>query len=302
MKGGLSPPFLLSTIFINVRDLIQKILKENDLSNFSGWVNVKIDSEVNKRVERIMNGLGFRTGDLRLKINFLSDPVHGRVREGESIGQALNRKISAMILLQYLKEMKTLFNSQSAGFLFESFIAGLLGGEQILGTTAVDVVTNTEKYQIKLLGPTTKSIKQPTSKGDQPTKFILGIKNASSVDIYQLDYNVFLENVGRKRDKEGKFIDVSKFIGLSEKLGTLNLSNIEGMSDELQADLSGSVSSLWDTISELQFNVESMLTGITKGGEKTTSLKAANAAQNNTKELDRKIEEVRGFFKPRTLA
>ncbi len=33
-----------------MRDIISKILKE-DLSDFSGWVNVKIDNELNKRIE-----------------------------------------------------------------------------------------------------------------------------------------------------------------------------------------------------------------------------------------------------------
>lgn len=285
-------------IFINVKDLIIKILKEENLDKFSGWVNVKIDNEVNQRIQRIMNGLGFRKGDIRNKIIFLSDPVHGRIKPGETVGQALNRKISAMMLLQYLNEMKTLFNSRTAGFLFESFIAGLLGGEQIPGQGAVDVKLNQEYYQIKLLGPTTKYIKRPTTIGDQPTKFILGIKGDSNVNIYQLNYDIFIENIEEGFDN----MAVSTFISLADHLGELKLSNISGMSDELQADLSSSISSLWNTISELQFNVESMLTGISKGGEKTTSLKAANAAQNNTRELDSKIEQVRGFFKPRTLA
>lgn len=280
-----------------MRDIISKILKE-DLSDFSGWVNVKIDNELNKRIERLMKGLGFRGGDIRNKIIFLSDPVHGRIRPGESIGQALNRKISAMMLLQYLKELKDLFNSSSAGFLFESFIAGLLGGEQVPGTGAVDVTTSTEKYQIKFYQKKSSSIKKPASLKDVPTKIILGIKEPESVTIYQMDYNLFLSKASGKSDS----INIENFIKLADNLGTLNLSNIDTMSDELHADLSVSISSLWEIISELQFNVESMLTGITKGGEKTTTLKAANAAQNNTRQLDSKIEELRSFFKPRTLA
>jgi hypothetical protein len=280
-----------------MRDIISKILKE-DLSDFSGWVNVKIDNELNKRIERLMKGLGFRGGDIRNKIIFLSDPIHGRIRPGESIGQALNRKISAMMLLQYLKELKDLFNSSSAGFLFESFIAGLLGGEQVPGTGAVDVTTSTEKYQIKFYQKKSSSIKKPASLKDVPTKIILGIKEPESVTIYQMDYNLFLSKASGKSDS----INIENFIKLADNLGTLNLSNIDTMSDELHADLSVSISSLWEIISELQFNVESMLTGITKGGEKTTTLKAANAAQNNTRQLDSKIEELRSFFKPRTLA
>jgi len=136
-----------------MKDIILKILKEEDFKNldkFSGWVNVKIDNELNLRIGRLITGLGFRGGDIKNKIKFLSNPVHGRLKPGESIGQALNRKITAMMLLQYLKELKTLFNSSSAGFLFESFIAGLLGGKQIPGTGAIDVIRGTEKYQIKL--------------------------------------------------------------------------------------------------------------------------------------------------------
>lgn len=287
-------------IFINVKDLIYKILKEDrKYSEFSGWVNVKIDSELDLRIARLMKGLGFRGGDIRNKIKFLSDPVHGRIRQGESIGQALNRKISAMMLLQYLKELKTLFNSSSAGFLFESFIAGLLDGEQIPGKGAVDVKTPTEKYQIKFY--TSGAIKRPKALDDVPTKIILGVKNPDSVTIYQMNYDLFLTNTN-----ENDSINFKNFKKLAEendgKLGTLDLSNIEGMSDQLQEDLSSSISSLWGVISELQFNVESMLTGISKEGEKTTTLKAANAAQNNARELDSKIEEVRGFFKPKTLA
>ena len=290
-----------------MKDLIKKILKEDrELDRFAGWVNVKIDSELNKRIERLMTGLGFHRGNLAAKIRFLSDPVHGRIRQGETVGQALNRKITAMILLEYLKEIKTLFDSSSAGFLFEDFIAGLLGGETVPGKGAVDVRVGSERYQIKLYGQSSKNIARPTPRGEQPTKFILGIKVGDDIEIYEMVYETFLLNMEELRDRDdnirGLGMSVDNFTNLANNLGTLRLSNISAMSDALNIDLSASVSSLWNTMSELQFNVETMLTGINKKGEKTTTLVAANAAQNNARELDEKITEVRGFFKPRTLA
>jgi hypothetical protein len=287
-----------------MKTLIKKILNEsNDLASFGGWVNVKIDKETAKRVRRLMLGLGFtESGNLRNKLRFLSNPVEGRIRQGESVGQALNRKISAMMLLQYLREIKMNFNSSTAGFLLEDFMAGLLGGEVVPGKGAVDVRTSTTNYQFKFYAQSSAKIKISNRTGEQPHKTILCLKGTESVDVYELAYDYFLDNIEEGDDG----LSINNFKMLSENnggyLGRLDFSRIDQMTDDLNADLKGSVSSLWDVVSELQFNLEAMLTGIEKTGDKTTSLRAANAAQKNTKDLDTKIDEVRGYFRPKTLA
>lgn len=290
-----------------MKDLIRKILKE-DTSQFSGWVNVKIDNEVVNRVKRLMIGLGFREhGDLTNKIKFLAEPTKVRIREGETVGQVLNRKISAIMLLQYLKEIRNLFDPSPAGFLFESFMAGLLGGEKIPGNLPVDVKTSTEKYQIKLLSGTIDKVPRPSLVGEQPTKYVLGLKKGDFIEIYEADYDRFKSELYVEYDENGeevidKFLKIRKFKDIATRIGILDLSNIDDTLGELEMELKDSTSSLWDVVSDLQFNIEAMLTGINKVGGKTTTLKAANAAQANTKDLDNKIGEIKGFFKPRTLA
>jgi hypothetical protein len=59
--------------------------------------------------------------------------------------------MAVIMLLHYLNEIKDFFNPSAAGFLFESFIAGLIPKSFVADDNGIaDIVAEGRKYQIKL--------------------------------------------------------------------------------------------------------------------------------------------------------
>jgi hypothetical protein len=120
----------------------------------SGWVNVKIDKEVVNKVERfsrrlVVNEVG--TQALRTKLNKLKNPLY--IGSKTDFANQVQQRISSLLILKYLEEIKEKFNATTGGFLFESFIAGLLNGKVPDDNSKVDVVGHdgTTTYQVKLV-------------------------------------------------------------------------------------------------------------------------------------------------------
>jgi hypothetical protein len=121
----------------------------------TGWVNVKIDREVVKKVERFSNRLSNSTNvdALREKLNKLKNPLNKVLFKDDDFTGQVQQKISSLLILKYLEEIKEKFNATSGGFLFESFIAGLLGGNVPDDNSKVDIVSKDGKinFQVKLV-------------------------------------------------------------------------------------------------------------------------------------------------------
>lgn len=121
----------------------------------TGWVNVKIDREVVKKVERFSNRLSNASDieGLREKLNKLKNPLSKVIFRNDDFTSQIQQKISSLLLLKYLEEIKEKFNATSGGFLFESFIAGLLGGNVPDDNSKVDIVSKDGRktFQVKLV-------------------------------------------------------------------------------------------------------------------------------------------------------
>lgn len=299
-----------------MKDLIKRILKEaaeqpvnppndeQEIDNqedgedrLTGWVNVKIDKEVRIRVERLMEGLGFSHGELEAKMEFLSDPINFNYTE-ESLGQNIRAKITAIIVLEYLREIRKNFHATSAGFLFESFMAGLIGGSEEKGNRAIDIRDNEGNgYQLKLYGMNTSIpvISEREFQVDPPDYIIVGLKLGDNpggdIDVRYMDYIDFFENctlnsVGKLHMPSGRFRR------LSTSLGVLPLNNLLNLSQQISEDLMSDVGGLWETISQLHYNVESMITGIDEQGNVKKIESSAEQALNNTKQIDSMIYKI----------
>lgn len=110
------------------------------LTAADGWVNVKIDEKMFKRMSRYVPALDKITNkpySMFEKIEKLSSFNIGVEYESLSIQD----KISIIIILQYLKEIKNNFNSSSAGFLIEGFLATLIYGELTPERSAADLIS-----------------------------------------------------------------------------------------------------------------------------------------------------------------
>ena len=111
------------------------IMKFENFKVPEGWVNVKIDRQLELRLKSYVDALDeylistnkmhpTQKHDLFLKIDALSD-----INELISDRVSIQTKLSIVTLLQYLKELKNNFNASTSGFLLECFLASLIGAK-----------------------------------------------------------------------------------------------------------------------------------------------------------------------------
>ena len=100
----------------------------------TGWVNTKIDMEIIKRVRRYATNLGNLRGDSHsIFLSKLEDLNSlNLIKHRKRNVQNVQREMSMIMLLHYIDEIKGFFTSSSSGFLFESFMGGLLKNAKIV--------------------------------------------------------------------------------------------------------------------------------------------------------------------------
>lgn len=279
----------------------------------TGWVNVKIDMEICKRVRRYSKGLGRNTGDpydcFISKLNQLNkiNDIKYRKRKRESV----QSEMSSVMLLHYINEIKDFFDPSSSGFLFESFISGLIPGSSVESDNGkADITTNDGKlYQIKLYDHTISSIDMAMDKNDDPLDhYVICTKYTDRIEIVVIDgFNTeeenYLENF-RVNTGANKFSPslIKSYNGTYKyKIGLLDL---EDKIDNISANLKESLNDLYSELSSFQYNVESIITGVDENdnlidGEAFT--KCYNGASNNLNllksHLDGLIKRIDSKFK-----
>lgn len=110
-----------------------------------GWVNVKIDEKIFYRLRRYIPALDrlLDKSGRRYRFNMLK-----KIQKLSQIEKHLNGnnvslqdKISIIVILQYLKEIKNNFNASTAGFLLEGFLATLIYGKLTEERSAADLIS-----------------------------------------------------------------------------------------------------------------------------------------------------------------
>jgi hypothetical protein len=109
-----------------------------------GWVNVKLDDQLFKRMNRYvvtLDGIVGETNkyDLFKKIEAISFDKINQYISNDTI--SVQSKISIITILQYLKELRTHFDPTSSGFLLEGFLATLIHGRIEPGRKPFDMTT-----------------------------------------------------------------------------------------------------------------------------------------------------------------
>ena len=280
----------------------------------TGWVNVKIDEELLKRVKRFSLNLSREDGltGLREKIDYLSRPTKKRARSGETFTQTTQRKISAIILLKYLQEIKDNFNPTTGGFLFESFIGGLLDGEVPDDNRKADVTHKGSTYQLKFVdwmpdkgtiplvkyyvdenGNHSTKRRDPIFKNSKKVRsshitafderndlfcdyYVIALKQHTKIYIYMLNSKGPETPYGG--GTRGNKYSISHFLtesGLSiselrkkeKTYSVLDLSTIDSNLEEVGTDLRESLNSIWTNLSEIEYNIETITTGVNKNKE-----------------------------------
>lgn len=211
---------------MEMKDLIRQLLREGTFADTS------VDRNINQKVYKIMDALGVsRSEPLSEKIKFLSDPRQ-KVSDND-----VRSHISAIILLETLQQLIQEFDGSSAGFLFESFLAGLMGGNVIEGNRPSDIyVGEVEQdtldftkdgsfYQTKLYASTSgdiilKNWFNPNKKGEynRSDKLIFALKVGKGLTTAVKIYEVDVKKAVTEQIKKGFYNDRLKDADLVDGL------------------------------------------------------------------------------------
>ena len=202
---------------MEMKDLIRQLLNEQ-------FANVRAgagESNITQEVKDILKSMGATTVEDKFKA--LANPKSDTLKTQEGF--------AAMMLLQYLSDIKNNFNASSAGFIFEDFIAGILDGSKPDGNPAVDVWdAKKDGYQVKLYNDGKSSIKlssqyDPGNDAQNVKYFIVGVKKGDSIVVYLKTLEEYYQKANVSRsirirrydvgEKEGK---ISKEIPRKEEI------------------------------------------------------------------------------------
>ena len=265
----------------------------------TGWINVKVDMEIVKRVKRYAKTLGTNN---RGHESFLSklnefERLSTQNRSQQYISRlkrnTIQKEMSAILLLHYINEIKDFFNPSQGGFLFESFIAGLIPDSRVKeDNSPVDIRTSTERYQLKFVD--SKAGYVDVTKDVDPGRsawleyYMIALKYVDRIDLYVVDGRVLEQRYndgtigdlitpgGRPDPKTGKVksgpkFSMSKVMAVTDttlvKKFTIELTDIDGRIKNLGESLKLSLKELYDELSKFQFNVETIITGVNEKGK-----------------------------------
>lgn len=268
----------------------------------TGWVNMKIDMEIVKRVRRYSADMGVHSTREHVKfLSKLSDfALISDLKRKKTDKQAgilrrrtIQKEMSTIILLHCINEIKDFFNPSSSGFLFESFLAGLIPNARINDdNTAADLVADGNTYQIKLISGNTPYVdvvldKTIGSNAEGSNKvileerylsyYIISVKFIDRIEIYVIDATTTTtENNGPMEElitKTGSFVmsKVKDMADIEDSIVNryiINLTNIEGRIENLGSGLKENLEKLYLEISDFQYNVETIISGIDKDGKR----------------------------------
>ena len=284
---------------MELRNLIRQVLKEEtDIKKqYPGWVNINVNTiGLKSRIERFTKSFGLGKGKLPEKLDMISNPPNNIVR--------LQEAMASIIILEHIKELRDNFNAATSGFLFEEVIAGLLPGETTGGVKTdfnkTDVIGyDGKKYQIKLYAGTgyvkvnywkpddKKVILNPDLMKENPDFIIFAMKQGNVIEIFQISFVEYKEYTL----KSG--LSLSAMKSISDPIGTLDTSKIDQTVKELLEETYESFSNLFKTVSDLEANLEGMITGVTEGGEKVNIKSGANKVEGDIGRLSINFEELK---------
>lgn len=265
--------------------------QEYDYHNFipimpTGWVNVKIDMEIVKRVRRYSKSLGTNTKKHQSFLDKLSEfeKLSNQKRSEQYIKRlkrgTIQKEMACILLLHHINEVKDFFNPSQSGFLFESFIAGLIPDSRIKeDNSPVDIKTSFDRYQLKLVDFKTKYIEitkdNDMARSEYLEHYMIALKYVDRIELLIID-GVELQNriesgtIGDLVTGGGRFV-VDKVSRLSDerlmKKFRIDLTDIEGRIRNLGESLKKSLDDLYQELSEFQYNVETIITGVNEKGQ-----------------------------------
>lgn len=276
----------------------------------TGWVNTKVDMEVVKKVRRYSRGLGTGAGreGFVAKISELQELSQG-IEKRKRSRRTIQKEMSAIMLLHYINEIKDFFTPASSGFLFESFLGGMIKNSKIVeDNSKADIRADGESWQIKLYDSLTATLpvayldeEQAKNEGRLPTPvdhFVICLKYADRIEIS------VLRGVEDKKDPlcyknfftPSNLFSVAKIKSSPYKY-TLYLMGIEERIEDIADGLKQAIDDVYKDLSKFQYNIESILTGVDEEG-KLINEKRFDEVYNNSVEIAKGLDvKVTSLYK-----
>ena len=293
-------------------------------SDSTGWVNFKVDMEIFKRVKRYSSGIGNYKKGHKSFISKLED-LHSInfIKHRKRNMKNIQKEMSIIMLLHYIEEIKSFFTPSAAGFLFESFIGGLLPNAKIVSDNGkADIVSDGKEYQIKTLeahnGPRVEFIMKQTDTGlEYLDYYIICFKYPGKIEIYVLDgdknSDLYCGNIRNQRgvlldDKnvdltDGKISRSCTFLNIirsSIKPYVIDLLDIDNNIDRISKGLKETLNKLFEELSQFQYNVETIVAGVNKDGKLIDGNDFevySNLARRNAEMMKKELENLISHYK-----
>lgn len=270
----------------------------------TGWVNIKIDMEVFKRVKRYSKSIGTNTKGYESFLSKLKvfTEVSNLKREEQYIRRLgtsrIQQELSVIIMLQHLNEIKDFFNPSQAGFLFESFLSGLIPNSVAIDdNSSVDIKADDKKYQIKFISANTNEvyIVEDTIKDSQGVEFkeyldyyILGLKEIDKIKIVCITKEAMesdesiVQYTTPKGDNEAKKKFIIRDLLRNQNIDKyeIDLMDIESKISRIGEDIKSHLDKLYTEISDFEYNLETIITGVNRKGDKIQSIDGLNLYYN----------------------
>lgn len=252
----------------------------------TGWVNVKIDMEIVKRVKRYSKSLGTNTKGhksfedkldefQKMSTQKRSEQYVKRLKRG-----TIQKEMACILLLHYINEVKDFFNPSQSGFLFESFVAGLIPDSRIKeDNSPVDIKTSTDRYQLKLVDWKTKYIEVTMDNNPDKSPFLehymIALKFVDKIELIiingsELERRMNDGTIGKLVTNGGNFV-VERISNFEDetlvKKYVIDLTNIEGRIKNIGENIKKHLDELYEELSKFQYNVETIITGVNEKGK-----------------------------------
>jgi hypothetical protein len=277
----------------------------------TGWVNTKVDMEVVKKVRRYSKGLGQGRGreGFTSKLSDLQRISTSGLQKRKRSRNTIQKEMSVIMLLHYINEIKDFFTPSASGFLFESFLGGMIKDAKIVeDNSKADIRADGETWQIKLYDAVSSSTLAVAYMDSEQAKlekrdpvipvdhFVICLKYAEKIEVYVLRgiqdetdplcFKNFLTPAG--------LFSVSQIKNCPFKY-TIELLGIEEKIEGIASGLKESIDNIYSDLSKFQYNVESIITGVDETGKLLNESKfdtTYNDSVSIAQGLDQKITSL----------
>lgn len=300
-----------------------KIIKFNsfnesidDVTKLKGWVNIKIDEQVYVRMGRHVKAMDTLLTNRDDKYN-LYEKVNILSKVDEYVSKLdvdIQTKLSLITILQYLNELRSNFNPSSSGFLLEGFLAALIHGEITSDYGSTDMTgrltkaditkrysdldapqykTDRVKYQIKLYkkGNNIKLDIRPERICDYYVICLKDVDNKIDINIIPYDELNKYKVISSKELDNIIIINTNKLYKGRGRQGNEYMTSLDVSDSKINQSIGAcgenirkSIEDIYLNLSELEFDIDSIMTGYNKNNVKIdieTAKRTADFTINN---------------------